>query len=234
VIRVTSEIIERLRGGIVVSVQTPRSSSLHGPQFAAALAKAAEAGGATGIRADSPADVAAVVASVHLPVMGIYTIAAPGTRREITPTLETAMAIGLAGAQIISLDGTRWPGEGTAVRTLIRAIHEEIGVPVQVDVASLADGLAARMDGADLVGTSTTGYPPSGAEDSPDIDLVHMLALNLDCPVVAERHYTTLDQIRTAFDAGAFAVVVGSAIVDVAAATRRFASAACRDRGSAR
>jgi N-acylglucosamine-6-phosphate 2-epimerase len=88
-------------------------------------------------------------------------------------------------------------------------------------VACLEDGIAARAEGADLVGSSTTGYPPDASRAGPDIALVRALSRHLDCPVVAERYYTTAAQIDAAFAAGAFAVVVGSAITDVAATTRR-------------
>jgi N-acylglucosamine-6-phosphate 2-epimerase len=44
--------------------------------------------------------------------------------------------------------------------------------------------------------------------------------------VLAEGRYATADDVRRAFDAGAHAVVVGTAITDPVALTRRFAAAA--------
>jgi N-acylglucosamine-6-phosphate 2-epimerase len=70
--------------------------------------------------------------------------------------------------------------------------------------------------------------PRAGAPASagPDLDLVEALASELDCPVFAEGRIATPEQARAAFDAGAFAVVVGTAITDPVALTRAFAAAA--------
>jgi putative N-acetylmannosamine-6-phosphate epimerase len=56
--------------------------------------------------------------------------------------------------------------------------------------------------------------------------LLRRLARELDCPVLAEGRYGSPDDVRAAFDAGAHAVVVGTAITDPLALTRRFAAAA--------
>ena len=50
------------------------------------------------------------------------------------------------------------------------------------------------------------------------------------CPVIAEGRYSTPDDVAAAFDAGAFAVVVGTAITDPTALTRRLAAGAGRSR----
>ena len=60
----------------------------------------------------------------------------------------------------------------------------------------------------------------------PDLELVRLLAQALDCPVLAEGRYGSPESVRAAFDAGAWAVVVGTAITDPAAITRRFADVA--------
>ena len=223
------DLVEALCGGIIVSCQTSPENPLHGPPFAAALARAAVMGGARGVRADSPADVAAVSRVVTVPLMGIYTIRRRGTPVLITPTFEDAEAIVRAGARIVAIDGTsrRRPG-GISLAELIGRIRSELGAAVQADVATRADGVAARAAGADLVGSSITGYGGGPAPGRPDIALVRALVRELDCPVVAERHFATPRQIRAAFDAGAHAVVVGSAITDLAATTRRLVTASCR------
>ena len=51
------------------------------------------------------------------------------------------------------------------------------------------------------------------------------LAARLDCPVLAEGRYATPAAARAALEAGAWAVVVGTAISDPLALTRRFAAA---------
>jgi N-acylglucosamine-6-phosphate 2-epimerase len=61
---------------------------------------------------------------------------------------------------------------------------------------------------------------------------VARLAAVLDCPVLAEGRYGSPEAVRAAFDAGAFAVVVGTAITDPLALTRRFAAATAARRTS--
>jgi N-acylglucosamine-6-phosphate 2-epimerase len=92
------------------------------------------------------------------------------------------------------------------------------------DVSSLEQGLAAREAGADIVGSAIDGYE-RGEAGSPNIELVGALAEQLDCPVIAERYFTTADEVWAAMDAGAHAVIVGSAIVDPTITVRRFAVA---------
>jgi N-acylglucosamine-6-phosphate 2-epimerase len=48
--------------------------------------------------------------------------------------------------------------------------------------------------------------------------------------VLAEGRYATPDDVQAAVDAGAFAVVVGTAITDPVALTRRFAAPVARRR----
>jgi N-acylglucosamine-6-phosphate 2-epimerase len=51
------------------------------------------------------------------------------------------------------------------------------------------------------------------------------LAQELDVPVFAEGRYSTPEEVWAAYGAGAFAVVVGTAITDPEELTRRFATA---------
>jgi N-acylglucosamine-6-phosphate 2-epimerase len=78
--------------------------------------------------------------------------------------------------------------------------------------------------------------PAAGASApaGPDLALVEALASELDCPVFAEGRIATPEHARAAFDAGAFAVVVGTAITDPVALTRGFAAAAGKRAHAAR
>jgi N-acylglucosamine-6-phosphate 2-epimerase len=84
--------------------------------------------------------------------------------------------------------------------------------------------LAASF-GADFIGSSVTGYVGMTGRREPDIDLVRRLVDAVDRPVIAQRHFWTVDHVRAAFDAGAHAVVVGSAIIDPVQLTRHFVEA---------
>jgi N-acylglucosamine-6-phosphate 2-epimerase len=225
-----SEALERIRGGLVVSVQAPLGSPLAAPAHMAALARAAEVGGALGIRAEGTGDVAAIKDAVRLPVIGLRKHRVATSDVYITPTMEDALSVAAAGADLIAVDGTDRPrpeaGTGAA---FVGAVVRELGPRVLADVDSVAAGLAARDAGAAAVASTLAGYvgdalPPT----EPDLELVERLAAELDCPVLAEGRYATPDHVRAAFHAGAFAVVVGTAITDPVALTRRFADATLR------
>ena len=73
--------------------------------------------------------------------------------------------------------------------------------------------------------STLSGYTgPGPRPDGPDLELVAALAAGVDCPVVAEGRYASPEQVRSAFAAGAFAVVVGTAITDPVALTQRLAA----------
>jgi N-acylglucosamine-6-phosphate 2-epimerase len=217
-----SAVLERLRGGLVVSVQAPRESPLAAPSHLAAMARAAELGGAAGIRA---VEVAAVKEAVTLPVIGLRKRRVEGSDVYITPSLEDARAVAAAGADIVAVDATLRPRpDGVSLASLVA----ELRVPVLADVDCLDAGLAAREAGAAALATTLAGYTDAASvatPGEPDLELVSRLAAELDCPVFAEGRIATPDQARAAFDAGAFAVVVGTAITDPLALTRAFATA---------
>src|SRR5829696_6674356 len=100
--------LDRLQGGLVVSCQAREENPLHGPLFMAALASAAIAGGAVGIRADGIADVTAIRVAVgpHVPIMGIFKVKQPDGSLFITPGAAAARAVLAAGVRLVALDGT--------------------------------------------------------------------------------------------------------------------------------
>jgi N-acylglucosamine-6-phosphate 2-epimerase len=191
----------------------------------ALMARAAEAGGAHAIRANGALDVAAIRAVTSLPIIGLNKLGDPAGVF-ITPTFESALGLVEAGADLIALDGTLRPRpDGNRLRRQIERIHDEFGVPVLADVDSVEAGLAARADGADLVATTLSGYTAGHTPTGPDVDLVRELAAKLDCPVIAEGRIRTPEDVRAVFEAGAYAVVVGSAITNPMDVTTRLVEA---------
>ncbi|QWF83797.1 putative N-acetylmannosamine-6-phosphate 2-epimerase [Amycolatopsis sp. CA-230715] len=211
-------------GSLLVSCQAQPSNPLHGPGPMARMAAAAAAGGACGIRANGAADVAAIRAEVALPVIGINKIAAPGGTF-ITPTFDAAAAVVRAGATMVAVDGTARPRpDGSTLADQIARIHDELGVLVMADVDSAAAGIAARGAGADVVASTLSGYTGGVIPEEPDVALVRELSA-LDCPVIAEGRYRTADDVRAAVAAGAYAVVVGTAITNPMDITTRLTKA---------
>lgn len=224
-------LLERLRGGLIVSCQALPDEPLFGAAIMARLARAARAGGAVGIRANTPPDVAAIRAAVpDLPLIGLFKVVVTGFEEVyITPRLEDARAVAEAGADIIALDATDRPHPEGGAADLIRAVKTGTGKLVMADISIEAEAFVAEAAGADIVSTTLSGYTPySPRIDGPDLELVRRLAGRLSVPLVAEGRIATPEEARAARDAGAFAVVVGGAITRPQQITERFAGALAR------
>lgn len=215
------------RGGLVVSCQAREDNPLHGAPFMRAMALAAVDGGAAGIRAEGVADIAAIRAAVAVPLIGLLKRWREGFDVYITPGFEDAAAIVAAGCDVVALDCTPGRRDGEPVATLIARIKAELGVAVMADIATVEEGLAAAALGANYVGTTLAGYTTARAATiGPDLELLAALTACCPVPVVAEGRFDTPAQVARAFELGAYAVVVGTAITNPREITRRFAAAA--------
>lgn len=221
------EILERLRGGLIVSCQALEGEPLHGPAFMAAMARAAEMGGAVGIRANSPEDIQAIKTVCSLPLIGLYKRTYPNSDIYITPTMREVRAVVDAGAEIVAIDATQRPRpDGLTLEELVRQIRAESEVLIVGDVSTYEEGLAAARAGVDIVSTTLSGYTPYSRQGpTADLELVARLAADLPVPVIAEGRIWTPEEARKALEAGAFAVVVGTAITRPQEIVRRFVQA---------
>lgn len=220
------DLIAALAGGLVVSCQASANHPMRSTDAIVRMAESAILGGAAGLRINSPADVRAVRARTGLPIIGLDK--EQGARRNvITERVDQARGLVDAGADIVAVDATVEVFADIAAH--VRRMIDAVGVPVMADVSTIEEGLLAWEGGAALVGTTLSGYTPytqrRGA--APDVELVSALA-NAGVRVVAEGRYSAPVDVRRAFDAGAFAVVVGGAITDPVAITRRFVAATRR------
>jgi N-acylglucosamine-6-phosphate 2-epimerase len=207
-----------LKGGVIVSVQADPASPLAEPAMIAALAQVVSQAGCVGLRIDSPAHIRAVRRHTALPIIGLYKQKLDPDNPFITPTFAAAVALAEAGAGIIALEATaRRESLTEPLAGLLARIRTELALPVMADVSSFEEGVQAAELGAELVATTLAGYfpPPPVAQDAPpDLQLVQELARTIRRPVVAEGRFNTPELARQAIQAGAYAVVVGTAITD--------------------
>lgn len=223
----TEELLAAWRGGLIVSCQAASDSPLARPDIIAALALTAERNGAVGVRIDHPINIRAVRAEVTVPILGIEKILDDDFDVYITPTYASAARVRASGADVIALDGTMRPRpNGETLRGIVARVQDELGCGVMADIATVEEGLAAVLDaGANLVGTTLSGYTPETyAHDAPDYELVEQLAKRLEVPVICEGRLHSPEDVRRAFDCGAFAVVVGTAITGVDRLVRDYAA----------
>ncbi|MEU7922113.1 N-acetylmannosamine-6-phosphate 2-epimerase [Micromonospora zamorensis] len=220
-----NKLIAHLRHRLVVSCQAYPGEPMRTPDTMRRVALAAAKGGAAGIRAQGVADIAAIREAVDLPLIGLWKDGDDDVF--ITPTLEHALAVARAGAHVVALDGTARPRpDGRTLGDTIAAVHELTGALVMADCSTLGEGIAAAAAGADLVGTTLSGYTAyTSKQPGPDLDLVAQLSTAIDVPVVAEGRIHTPAQAAQALRAGAWAVVVGTAITHPSTITGWFASA---------
>jgi len=219
----------QIEGGLIVSCQAPANSPLCKPEIIAALAKTAEENGASGVRIDSPEHVRAVRQTVKVPILGIYKVIFDSSEVYITPTFSCAEEIAAAGADVIAIDATlrARPG-GESLIKIISRIKKELDLPVMADVSTLEEGInAVETAGFDFVGTTLSGYTNATNHliAKPDFELVEKLAERLAVPIICEGRVRSVEDVRRAFECGAFAVVVGGAITGVDQLTRQFVSA---------
>jgi N-acylglucosamine-6-phosphate 2-epimerase len=217
------------KGALVVSCQARADNPLHGPVYMSAMARAAEAGGAKGVRANGDDDIAAIRAVTALPIIGISKVWDDRFPVYITPGFAQAARIAQAGADIIGLDATARPRDGEPVKRLIGRIRGELGKEVFADIATLDEGQAAHSFGATYVATTLSGYTEETAARktaAPDLELLSALVAAVPAPVVAEGRFDTPELVAEAFRRGAHAVVVGTAITNPREITKKFAQAA--------
>lgn len=199
--------------GLVVSCQAYEGEPLYGPQHMVEMARAAELGGAIGIRANGAADIAAMKQIIQVPIIGLNKRNLAGSDVYITPTLEDALSVHQAGADIVAIDGTGRPRpDGRTLKETIAELKRN-DIYIMADVSTYEEGIYAAELGADYVSTTLSGYTPySPQHDTPDIELVRRLVDSLQIPVVAEGRITTEEEVNQALDFGAQFVVIGSAI----------------------
>ena len=193
------------------------------------FAKAAEMGGAVGIRAQGVENIKAIRSATHLPIIGITKGVYDDGWVLITPDFSDVSGIIDAGADIIALDVTyRMRPNGLDGYAFFERVRERFSVLLMADVSTFDEGIEASELGADIVATTLSGYTASTEEtagDGPDFAMVERLAMTVKTPVIAEGRIWDPRDAITAVKRGAYAVVVGSAITRPRVITRRYVEA---------
>jgi len=220
-----TSVVERLRGALVVSCQAYGDEPMNDAETMTKVAQAVVAGGAVAVRAQGLAHLRHMRPVLDVPLIGLWKVGSDGVF--ITPTLEHAVAVADTGAEVVALDGTdRARPDGLDLATTVRRLKQQRDVLVMADVSTFAEGVLAAEAGADLVGTTLSGYTPYTVRtEGPDLELVGRLATELDVPVVAEGRVHTPGDAAAALRQGAHCVVVGTAITHPTSITSWFADA---------
>ena len=220
------ESIESMKG-LIVSCQTQPDDPIHTEDMVVKMAEAAKWGGAVGIRANTPQQIAAIKAKVDLPIIGLWKIWNDNTDVFITPTMEACKAIWEAGADIIAFDCTsQINAQGRPAYELLAELKKEIPqAPIFADVSNFEEAKRAAQMGADIVAPTLYGY----TEETKHIEEPDMRAFAKMCrelgdqvSIMMEGHIYTPEDAMKCLYLGADAVVVGSAITRPHLITKRF------------
>ncbi|MGC1871414.1 MAG: putative N-acetylmannosamine-6-phosphate 2-epimerase [Acidobacteriaceae bacterium] len=218
-----------LKNALVVSCQAAPGDPLEDVDTLRRIAMACLQGGAGGLRLNGGDCVAAVRPDTSVPIIGLKKSYLDGQLR-ITPDFAAAVELADAGADIIALDCTDriWTA-GEPWQQLVQRIHQELRLPVMADIATIEDARAAAAAGADMIGTTLHGYTEQTAHAQGfSWSLLDDMIRETGRPVVAEGRISTPDDARRAITAGAWCVVVGSAITRPGTITSDFARAVRR------
>lgn len=221
-------VLDKIRGGLIVSCQALEEEPLHSSYIMSRMAYAAKEGGASGIRANTVEDITAIKQVVDLPVIGIIKEEYGDCDVYITPTMKEIDALVACGVDIIATDCTnRIRPDGKTLDEFFKEVRKKY--PDQLfmaDCSNYEEGIHAGEIGFDLVGTTMNGYTEyTQGVKLPNLELMKMLVEHCGRPVIAEGGIWTPEQLKAALDTGVLAAVVGTAITRPRDITRHFVAA---------
>ena len=205
-----SELVESLKGKLIVSVQAYPGEPMRHPETMAQIARACELGGAAAIRCQGLSDISAIKGRVEIPVIGLWKEGHEGVY--ITPTLRHARACIHAGADVVALDATDRPRpDGRTFEETVAALRAESDVLIMADCMTMDDIRRAVAAGCDLVSTTLSHNKAAidtTLDDGPDIALLQQATTEFPgIAIICEGHVHTPQDAKDALDAGAWAVV---------------------------
>lgn len=223
-----NEVIEKLKHCMIVSCQSEEDDPFNAdPMYMGLFAKAAQMGGAKGIRTQGIAKLRAIKEMVNLPVIGLLkdkfedgTVRITGSFIEVEQLIE-------AGSDIIAIDGTFRLREGLSGPDFIKSVKERYNCLVLADIATYDEAIACEKAGADCISTTLNGYTPGTLQfhDGPNYDVLEQILKDVHVPVFAEGRYNTPADAKHAMELGAYAVISGTAITRPRVCTSWFVEA---------
>ena len=224
-----NNVLSRIKGTVIVSVQAMPSEPLYDEKCMAAMMKSVLNGGAAALRVAGVRDIKNAKKLSNVPVIGITKPnKIPSNYKEIvyiTPTVQDVIDIINAGADIVAFDGTQRPRPNNEkIKDLIKYIHINKKLAM-ADISTVEEGIKAQEAGADILSTTLAGYTMESINSpskEPDFKLLKELVEKTNTPVILEGRIWEPQQVDRAFEAGAHAVVIGSAITRPQLITKRF------------
>ena len=219
--------IGNLKGKIIVSSQAMPGEPFYDETCMFAMMQSAVNGGASALRVAGARDVK-LAKGFNIPVIGLTK---PDKLHEnwrsvvyITPGLKEVQELIDADADIIAFDGTsRKRPDGSDLKQIIDLIHS-FDKLAMADISTFEEGLNVEALGADIISTTLAGYTEESgkAGETPDFELLEKLVKEIKKPVFLEGRVWYPEEVKKAFELGAYSVVIGSAITRPHLITKRF------------
>ena len=219
--------INKLKGKVIVSSQAMPNEPFYDENCMMAMMQSAINGGAAGLRVAGARDVKNAK-KFNVPIIGLTKPnELPKNWKSvvyITPGLKEVRELINADADVIAFDGTqRQRPDGSNLKGIIDLIHSANKLAM-ADISTYEEGINAANLGADIISTTLAGYTieSENSLDTPDFDLLKKLVKNINKPVFLEGRVWYPEEVKKAFQLGAHAVVIGSAITRPHLITKRF------------
>ncbi|MGG7098602.1 N-acetylmannosamine-6-phosphate 2-epimerase [Clostridium sardiniense] len=215
--------LDGLKGNLIVSCQALADEPLHSSFIMGRMAIAAKEGGAVAIRAQGVSDINEIKKVAKLPIIGIIKRVYNDSEIYITPTIKEVDELLETECEMIALDATkRKRPNNENIQDLVDAIHEN-GKLAMADVSTLEEGIEAEKIGFDCISTTLSGYTAySKQSNKVDFELLEELIKTVKIPVICEGKINTPEELKKAFELGAYSAVVGGAITRPQQITKRF------------
>ena len=221
-------ILDQLKGGMIVSCQSEGEDPFNAdPYYMGLFAKAAEMGGAVGIRTQGIEKLKAIKQITDLPVIGLLKSQFPDGTVCITGSYKEVEDLLAAGSDIVAIDGTFREREGLDGPSFIKLVKERYGCVVLADIATCSEAKACEDSGADAISTTLNGYTPEtlSSVDGPNLYVLEEILGNVKIPVFAEGRYNKPEDAQIAMEMGAYGVISGTALTRPRVITKWFVDA---------
>lgn len=210
-----NNLIQQLKNGMIVSCQAEGDDPFNAnPEYMALFARAAEMGGAIGIRTQGIGKLEAIKRATKLPVIGLLKSQFADGTVKITGSYAEVEQLIAAKADIVAIDGTFREREGLTGPDFIKEVKQRYGCLVLADIATYEEAVACEKAGADCISTTLNGYTPDTLQfhNYPNYEVLSQILKTVKIPVFAEGRYNTPAEAGKAMKLGAFAVISGTAI----------------------
>lgn len=212
-------------------MQAEGNEPLNTVEHLLALSQSVISGGASGLRLCGIQNISYITKRVNVPIIGLTKIQpTPINWLEkvyITSTLTDVKELLKTGINFIALDGTNRPREdNSTLKEQISLIKKKEKIII-CDIATFQEGMNAVALGADIISTTLSGYTKETRykiNNGPDFKLLEELVGKSAVPVIMEGRIWDPIDVKKAFELGAFAVVIGTAITRPHVITKRFVS----------